>query len=373
MITFKKTVLIILAFISGCVHSSSTAKETQDGQSFNRPPVSVTDNTPINPSGFFPDRQWPVISPESAGWDIPLLSRALDIFDDNLFTALVVVQNGYLVVQRGDIAKRVRIYSMRKSIVSALFGIYSDKGVIKDSKSMLELGIDDYTPLTAVEKRATIRDLLMARSGIYLKAALETSSMKKRRPLRGSHPPGTFWYYNNWDFNVLGHIFEKQSGKSLFQAFSDEFAVPLGMQDFRVSDGGYVKKSYTKFPGYYFRMSARDCARFGYLYLRKGKWKNKQILSSKWVKTSTNVLSIAGKGIGYGYLWWVSTGKYHLKTKTGKGTFSARGNWGQYIIVIPEYDMVIVKVVDKKSGAKRQNRRETSEMIKLLISAAPKP
>lgn len=72
---------------------------------------------------------------------------------------------------------------------------------------MAELGIDDNEPrLTDEEKRATVHDLLKARSGVYHPALYETARMKEKRPPRHSHASGTFWYYNNWDFNVLGTI-----------------------------------------------------------------------------------------------------------------------------------------------------------------------
>ncbi len=63
------------------------------------------------------------------------------------------------------------------------------------------------------------------------------------RPARGSRAPGTFWYYNNWDFNALASIYEKAVGKSIFEAFDSQIAGPLEMQDYRVSDGSYERGS----------------------------------------------------------------------------------------------------------------------------------
>ena len=60
--------------------------------------------------------------------------------------------------------------------------------------------------LTLEEKEATVRDLLVARSGVYHIAQEEAPAMAAARPKRNSHPHGTFWYYNNWDFNALGTI-----------------------------------------------------------------------------------------------------------------------------------------------------------------------
>jgi CubicO group peptidase (beta-lactamase class C family) len=86
----------------------------------------------------------------------------------------------------------------------------SPKAVSTSERTLAELGIDDEPPvLTSVERQATILDLLRARSGVYHDAARETPAMRSRRPLRGSHAPGSLFYYNNWDFNVLGAVFQK--------------------------------------------------------------------------------------------------------------------------------------------------------------------
>lgn len=68
-------------------------------------------------------------------------------------------------------------------------------------------------------------DLLRARSGVYHAVDFETELMKKNRPARGNHPPGASWYYNNWDFNVVGAIFEKKVGIKIGDAFYQRIAV----------------------------------------------------------------------------------------------------------------------------------------------------
>jgi CubicO group peptidase (beta-lactamase class C family) len=89
------------------------------------------------------------------------------------------------------------------------------------------------------DSMARVVDLLRARSGVYHLVDFETESMRKSRPARGSHAPGTFWYYNNWDFNVLGTIFEKKTGLKIGAAFYRRIAKPIGMQDFQPGDVFY--------------------------------------------------------------------------------------------------------------------------------------
>ena len=159
--------------------------------------------------------------------------------------------------------------------LNALIGIHVDEGHIDLSKTMEELGIDDNEPsLTPAEKQATVGDLIKARSGIYHPALAESASIKASRPKRGSHTPSAFWYYNNWDFNALGTIFEQETGTKMFKEFDRRIAEPLQMEDFEVDDCRYETGPDSIHPAYPFRMSSRDLARFGLLFLYEGRWRD---------------------------------------------------------------------------------------------------
>src|ERR1700674_3965198 len=102
-------------------------------------------------------------------------------------------QGGEVVDEWGDFDQKLDSYSVRKSLLSALYGIYSSEGMIDINETLEQLGIDDSPdPLTKEEKQARIVDLLRARSGVYHAVDFETESMKKGRPARGSHAPGTY-------------------------------------------------------------------------------------------------------------------------------------------------------------------------------------
>jgi len=191
---------------------------------------------------------------------------------------------------------------------------------------------------------------LKSRSGVYHAFVGGNPAMKAERPPRGSHPPDTFWYYNEWDFNVLGSIFEQQLHTKIGVEFHDRIAVPTKMQDFRVEDMYYIQPprqtpaiESSIYPMYHFRMSARDLARFGYLFLRHGNWNGNQIVPSDWVDESTHAYSITGyrkypegESGGYGYLWWVDS--YGTSAKN----FSAVGSLAKYLVVFPERDLIVV-------------------------------
>src|SRR3984893_3806868 len=233
-----------------------------------------------------PKSKWKVMkNPAKHGWSPEKMKAALDFAKASGSSALMVVQDGIIVNETGDTARKISSYSVRKSLISALYGIYSSEGVLDINQTLEQLGIDDNPPsLTNNEKQARVVDLLRARSGVYHPVDFETQYMIKIRPQRSSHPPGTFWYYNNWDFNVLGTILEKKTGLSIGEAFYRRIAVPIGMQDFRPEDVYYLDGSISMHRAYHFEITARDMARFGLLYLRKGRWKNKQIIPEAWVE-----------------------------------------------------------------------------------------
>jgi CubicO group peptidase (beta-lactamase class C family) len=163
------------------------------------------------PSSEYPGKHWKqVAKPEDRGWSTEKLAAAKAYADSLDTAAVIVVDDGVIVSQWGATTTKFNVHSIRKSLLSALYGIAIAKGQIKLNATLDQLGIDDNEPsLTLEEKQARVVDLLKARSGIYHAALYETPAMKAEKPARGSHPPRTFWCYNNWDFNALGTIYEK--------------------------------------------------------------------------------------------------------------------------------------------------------------------
>ena len=339
----------------------------------------------------FPGKSWGHISSlEKAGWSKEKLAAAHEYSNaDSIHTsAVMIVRGGEVVDEWGDIDKKIDSYSVRKSLLSALIGIYSSEGVIDINQTLEQLGIDDSPdPLTREEKQARIVDLLRARSGVYHLVDFETASMMKSRPARGSHAPGTFWYYNNWDFNVLGTIFEKKTGLKIGEAFYQRIAKPIGMQDFQPSDVFYFGGPASIHPTYHFEITARDMARFGLLYLRHGRWNKKQIVPEAWVEKSSHASEMVkanGTDIGgYEYLWWVDYGGAHFPEVSMPGIFSARGAGAHYLFIIPTLDLVIVHRTDNdppvrdaktiaeiaNRGSISTDRAEFGHLLKLILDA----
>jgi CubicO group peptidase (beta-lactamase class C family) len=321
-----------------------------------------------------PGAEWMKLrSPEQAGWSAQKLSKINDYIQEMGSTSAMIVQHGVVVAAWGDISRKSNLHSCRKSLLNALIGIAVAEGKINLNDTLEKLGIDDKKPsLTAEEKQATVLQLLEARSGVYHAAAYETKGMLEQKPARGSHAPGTFWYYNNWDFNTLGYIYEQAADSKIFDAFYREIGQPIGMQDFTPRDGRYISDPDSRYPAYVFEMSARDFARFALLFLHGGKWNAAQLVPEDWVKASTRPYSDAESG-GYGYLWWTgdSASGAPQEIVFPKGSFWAEGHLGQYAVVVPSLDLIVVNRVDDGLTKRTVHKRQMAKLVRLAVDAAP--
>lgn len=296
-------------------------------------------------------------TPAEAGFSADSLNRAAAIADSVGSAAVIAVYGDRVVFAWGAVDRELEAHSVRKSLVSALYGPAVASGKIRLDATLAELGIDDSVhPLNATERQATVRDVISARSGVFLPAAYAPESQDEERPERGSHAPGTFWFYNNWDFNAAGVIYERETGEDLYEAFDERIAKPIGMQDFTPADGFRVlEPRASSLPAQTFRISSRDLARFGLLMLRDGVWNGRRVLPEGWVAQSTRKVSDASGGAGYGYMWWtyapgvLSASSYPVLSR--HPLFLARGTGGQGLWIVPDLDLVVVHRGDTDHGS----------------------
>ncbi len=285
-------------------------------------------------------------TPEAAGVPTEAIVQAKALCEEAGSAALLVLHDGKTLLSWGEVDREYWIHSIRKSMLNSLLGRAVEAGEIDLDATLAELGLDDIEPaLTDDEKLATVRQLLKSRSGIYHEAAGEAASMISTRPSRGSHSPGEEFYYNNWDFNALGVIYEKKTGRKIFEAFAEEIARPLGMEHFDAEDGLYhFEKEKSDHPAYHMRMSARDMARYGQLYLQGGMWEGEQIVPAAWIAESVRSYSVLSEewGIHYGQLWYVIP----EDDPAGGPWFFHTGAGVHMLAVIPGRDLVIVHRVD---------------------------
>jgi CubicO group peptidase (beta-lactamase class C family) len=289
-----------------------------------------------------PGAAWENVAPKEAGFR----SDGFDAVEAQLVTmpttSFMVVAGGKVAYSYGDNAQVCYLASARKSILSMLYGKYVLNGTINLDRTMGELGIDEADGLLPIEKGARIRDLLIASSGIYHPAG--SPGDDPNTPPRGSQQPGKHFHYNNWDFNVLGAVFEKLTGKTVFAALDAELAKPLQFQDFDLKRQRMMGfESQSRFLAYHLFLSGRDMARLGVLMARGGSWNGTQVVPSAWVKESTKervtAANVGRGGLGYAYLWWIPE---TYTSPAWAGAFMASGQFGQFVLVLPAIDTVIV-------------------------------
>lgn len=280
--------------------------------------------------------------PRSPHWNAPAIAQLTKDAPEHRSDALIIAKGHQLVLRQGQTVAKINTHSVRKSIVAVLYGMAIDKGIVRLDDSLEALGYDDReTPLTAGEKQATIRDLLMSRSGIYIDA----SGQNWQRPDRHASRPGETFFYNNWGFNALGEILERETGMGLGELIAAWLAKPLGMQHFTPADVDWDSIEGSSVRQYVIYMSADDLMRLAVLVADEGRYRGTQLVSAAWIRDMTATHSSAttdpkdafGGGFfdGYGYLWWV-------RQQNGRRLVCADGWGGQYIIIDPETRLVMV-------------------------------
>lgn len=302
---------------------------------------------------------WKSAKPSKYGYDNQKIKDLKKYIIDSMnTTGLMVIVGGECIFKYGNVERVSYIASCRKSVLAMLYGKYVENGTIDLNKTIGELGITDIGGLLPIEQKAKVLHLIQARSGVYHPASNPGSSLDNPKlvPERGSKRPGSYYLYNNWDFNVAGTVFEQLTGKSIYEALEEDLAKPLGFQDWDITKqrkGGNRKHSIH--PAYHIYISTRDMARLGYLMLRDGKWGDEQVISKKWhdemIATSTPKHKINPKSrrkgrFGYGYMWWL----YDVENPAFRNGYQANGAMGQYITVLPELDMVVAHKTDAIYG-----------------------
>ena len=240
-------------------------------------------------------------------------------------------------------------FSMAKSITSALLGKAIQDGYIKN----LDQPVADFFP--QFDKRLTVGDLSSMASGLNwdenyynpfsmtARIYLDDDIREFLLSLKVVEKPGEEFTYLSGNTALLAMVIEKATQKKLSNYLSESFWQPLGMQTSALwqldSKKSGLEKAYCCIAS-----NARDFAKFGKLYSNFGNWNGKQLLDSSFVKKSIEPRFKESPQYGYGF--WLSNFK-------GKEIFSMRGILGQYVIGIPEDNLIIVRL-----GHKRQARPE---------------
>lgn len=238
-----------------------------------------------------------------------------------------------------------KIYSVTKSILSALIGIAIDKGFIEH----VNMPISHYFPEFDQDKekeKITIKHLLTMTSGLYWPGnnGMIPSKNWVNFVLQQdiAHPPGKEMVYSCGSSQLLSAILQKTTGLHT-EAFAKKYLfTPLGITDYRWN----CDPQGIAIGGFGLAMKTVDMLKIGTLYLNNGVCKSKQIVPYHWIEESTSPKIKTDDNYAYAYHWWNITSD----NQVGR-IFLAVGREGQYIIVAPDYQLVTVFTSSFKDGS----------------------
>jgi CubicO group peptidase (beta-lactamase class C family) len=271
-------------------------------------------------------------------------------------TGGIIIRHGYIVAEWGDINRIDPVYSVAKSFLSTLAGIAVDRGMIKNVHDPMKSYAKDDGYASAHNAKVTWENHLQQTSewegSMWGKNSdfigVEEFGRGQRQP-RAIKEPGTFWEYNDVRINRMSLTLLQVWQKALPQVLKTEVMDRIGASSTWEYHGYFNSQvkinnkmvdsvsGGTRWGGGLW-ISTQDMARFGYLILREGKWKGKQLVSANWIRMATAPTTI---GQDYGYLWWLNTqGKQWPDLP--RTSFAALGAGSNTIWIDPEHDLVVV-------------------------------
>ncbi|CAL2103250.1 Beta-lactamase domain-containing protein [Tenacibaculum sp. 190130A14a] len=301
--------------------------------------------------------------------NLPLKRLENDILSNKLpnIHSILVSKNGNMVYEQyfnGYTSQTPHDQrSASKSITSAITGIAIDKGLLKNENQLLY----QYIPKQYQSTKDSLKSLITIKDLLTMSSGLDVSSKASEQTYQNSpnwlqtvlsapmvYPPGTKAQYGSANPFLLGIILQKVSPTPI-QLYMDQYLFkPLNIQNYA------VQKDLTGQPyfagGIY--LTPRDMVKFGQLYLQQGKWNGDQIISKAWIKKSVkkyHQLDNVKNKNEYGYLWW-----HHSYNRENQHytSIEARGNGGQYIVIVPKLKVVCV-ITAGNYNSKRTQLPET--------------
>jgi len=320
----------------------------------------------------FPGRQWTEGPPDSQGVDAAKLAEAVAYLKEHSggdgVRELVIIRNGVMIHHGDDIDKVHGVWSLTKSFTSTVLGL-----LIEDGEASLDTRAADILPdMAAGYPKVTLRHFTTMTSG-YRAVGDEPAGSYRHGPSLTPFTPadeplfevGTRYAYWDSAMNQFGNVLTRIAGEPMEDLFKRRIADPIGMdrKSWRWGDFGQVGAFAARVNGgsgnsnRHIFISARQLARFGHLLLNRGNWDGKQLISAAWVEQATKPQVPAamdlhedsgadGRGV-YGFNFWTNgVGADGKRNWPGAptSTFSASGYNNNDMFVIPEWNMVIVRL-----------------------------
>jgi CubicO group peptidase (beta-lactamase class C family) len=324
---------------------------------------------PVNTRDYWPTEGWQLGSIEDHGMDPEKMALAEKFArEDGLSRALLVIKDGYLVYEQyydeGGQEKSTNLWSVTKSFASAIVGVTMDQEYITSTDQLMSELMPDYPEFGKI----TLQHVLTQTTGLnwsetgplWVEWIFSDDWVAHALAQGFKSEPGKKFSYSSGNSHFLHGLVYYRTGKTpgmiaqeyLFQPMGipfslieepityarwEEFNVPLP-QSWRQDPQGIETASFGLF------LTARDMAKFGFLFLNKGRWDDRQLISEEWVEVSTRDHETDIGRYSYGYQWWITL-------VDGQQAFLASGFGGQIIGIVPALDLVVVLKYEAETPA----------------------
>jgi len=319
----------------------------------------------------FPGEQWETATPESQGINSSKLNEAIEYLEENSgldgVNELMIVRNGYLIWEGENIDKVHGVWSVTKSFTSTALGL-----LISDGKASLNTLASDVIPeMNDDYPNLMLRHFATMTSG-YRAHDDEPRGSYTHGPSRTPFvpaaplftPPGSRYAYWDSAMNQFAHILTRIAGEPLQEFIKRRLLDPIGVNpdQWKWGDfgefGGYIINGGAGNNSNHIFISAREIARLGHLFLNEGNWDGHQLIPRDWIQEASAVQvpaslplghsesGLEGSGV-YGFNWWTNGVKPNGERKwpgAPNGTYAAWGHNNNNLFIIPEWNMVIVRL-----------------------------
>ena len=310
---------------------------------------------------IYPDEDWKLSTPEAVGIDKAKMLLAMNWLEgkcgEDGLEELLIIRHGYVIHAGDSVNKAHNIWSCTKSFTSSVLGVLVAEGKcsLDDLAYVKEPLLKELYSSVTLRHFTTMTSGYNALGGSQSNPPTEDWSRTVYKPDLPMFLPGDAFCYWDEAMMMFGRVLTRIAGITLKEYFDQNIGDQIGFGQFHWStkgelDGMVINNGCTGI-----MINAKQLARFGYLYLRKGQWKGQQIISEDWVKQATSVqvavdlpvaesdrANVRGSG-SYGYNWWLAGGLSSLPDAP-ENTYYASGLNHNVCFVIPEWDMVIVRM-----------------------------
>lgn len=380
---------LAVALVAACSSSSDSAdRGDNDGA------ATTEDTTTTEAPGddvVYPGDEWERADAAEMGFDPAALDAVAATAEELDSTCFLVTRRGRVVGEwywgGDDAGSAHEVYSVTKSITSTLVGLAQADGdlAIDDPASTF---VDEWAGTDA--EAVTIRNLLSNDSGREWNLGLDYVQLPQAADrtqfaidLPQQYPPGEAWSYNNAAIQTLDRVISEATGEVTADFAAERLFAPLGMDDTEMTPDPSGNSTNTFFG---LRSTCEDLARFGYLFLREGRWDDEQVVPAEWVEAATGAPS-QEHNAAYGFLWWLNTeGRLvsplqavtpteepeevigQIAPGAPEDMYTAQGLGGQIVMVDPGSETVVVRLGSGPAGTPGEGFR-AQEAARVLTEA----